>query len=241
MRCQSLPCTGQVASRCRGATTDHGGGPDSRRFGADDFRAWRTQRHPNRSPVSAKRSLGTALHLRVAESATSPVEALPTRADRSDKSSAASALRFEPDQGWVPVDRRWLGLDRPTIAPTLTVFALAIVMVVVLPFIDATVSYDTAKAGDVIEVQGDVTFVPEAGWAITSGIRAGDPRFSAIARSRPSGRGRDICAPHCAVRRRRQRAARPDHDDVRCPQRRPRRPRDSRATPPSSPTRVSRV
>ena len=54
-------------------------------------------------------------------------------------------------------------------------FALAIVMVVVLPFIDATVSYDTAKAGDVIEVQGDVTFVPEAGWAITSGIRAGDP------------------------------------------------------------------
>ncbi|HUO39279.1 MAG TPA: hypothetical protein VMU34_16210 [Mycobacterium sp.] len=81
---------------------------------------------------------------------------------------------FEPDEGWVPADERLFGLDRRTIGPTLTVFALAIVMSVVLPVVNAKVPYnDIVKAGDVIELDGNVTFVPEAGWGITSGVRAG--------------------------------------------------------------------
>lgn len=93
----------------------------------------------------------------------------------TEESSAASAPRFEPDDGWVPADARWFGVDRRTIAPTLAVFALAIVMSVVLPIINAKLPYrDIVKAGDVVELEGDVTFVPEAGWAITSGVRAGD-------------------------------------------------------------------
>jgi len=61
----------------------------------------------------------------------------------------------------------------------LAVFALVLVMSVVLPVIDATVPYhDRVRAGDVMEIEGDVTFVPEAGWGITSGVRAGHAPLS---------------------------------------------------------------
>jgi hypothetical protein len=97
----------------------------------------------------------------------------------TDKSSAVEAPRFEPDAGWVPADERLFGVDRRTIAPTLAVFALVIVMSVVLPVINAKVPYDDiVRAGDVLQLQGDVTFVPEAGWGITSGVRAGKAPLS---------------------------------------------------------------
>jgi len=87
--------------------------------------------------------------------------------------------RFEPDVGWVPADERLFGVDRRTIAPTVAVFALAVVMSVVLPVMNATVPYnDIVRAGDVLQLQGDVTFVPEAGWGITSGLRAGNAPLS---------------------------------------------------------------
>ncbi len=96
-----------------------------------------------------------------------------------DEFSAASAPRFEPDDGWVPADQRLFGLDRRTIAPTLAVFALASVMSVVLPLVNAAVPYrDIVKAGDVLELEGDVTFVPQPGWGITSGVRAGKAPLS---------------------------------------------------------------
>jgi hypothetical protein len=90
-----------------------------------------------------------------------------------------SAPRFEPDEGWVPADERRFGLDRRTLRPTLAVFALVVVMSVVLPVINAEVPYrDIVRAGDVMEIEGDVTFVPEAGWGITSGVRANHPPIS---------------------------------------------------------------
>jgi hypothetical protein len=59
------------------------------------------------------------------------------------------------------------------------VFALAFVMSVVLPVVNAKVPYhDIVKAGDVLQLEGDVTFVPEPGWGITSGVRAGHPPLS---------------------------------------------------------------
>jgi hypothetical protein len=94
----------------------------------------------------------------------------------ADSSIAASAPKFEPDDRWVPADQRFFGLDRRTFGLTLTVFALFIVMSVVLPLIDEGVGYDdSVKAGDVIELNGGVTFVPATGWGITSGVRAGHP------------------------------------------------------------------
>jgi hypothetical protein len=91
----------------------------------------------------------------------------------------ACAPRFEPDEGWVPADERRLGLDRRTLRPTLAVLALVVAMSVVLPVINAAVGYhDIVRAGDVMQIEGDVTFVPEAGWGITSGVRAGHPPMS---------------------------------------------------------------
>lgn len=94
-------------------------------------------------------------------------------------SPPASAPRFEPDDGWVPADERRFGLDRRTLRPTLTVFALVVVMSVVLPVVNATVPYhDIVRPGDVMQTEGDVTFVPEAGWGVTSGVRAGHAPIS---------------------------------------------------------------
>lgn len=102
---------------------------------------------------------------------------MPDRA--AEVSPAASAPRFEPDERWVPADERRFGLDRRTLGPTLAVFALVIVMAVVLPVINASVPYhDVVRAGDVIEIEGGVTFLPEAGWGITSGLRAGHAPLS---------------------------------------------------------------
>jgi hypothetical protein len=97
----------------------------------------------------------------------------------AEVSSAASAPRFEPDEGWVPADERRFGLDRRTLRPTLAVFGLVFVMSVVLPVINATVPYhDIVRPGDVMQIEGDVTFVPEAGWGVTSGVRAGHAPIS---------------------------------------------------------------
>ncbi len=91
----------------------------------------------------------------------------------AEVSSAASAPRFEPDEGWVPADERRFGLDRRTLRPTLAVFGLVFVMSVVLPVINAAVPYrDIVRPGDVMQIEGDVTFVPEAGWGVISGVRA---------------------------------------------------------------------
>jgi hypothetical protein len=96
-----------------------------------------------------------------------------------DLASVAPPPRFEPDERWVPADERRFGLDRRTIRPTLAVFTLAVLMSVVLPVVNATVPYhDIVKAGDVLELDGNVTFVPEIGWGITSGLRAGHAPLS---------------------------------------------------------------
>jgi hypothetical protein len=100
-------------------------------------------------------------------------------ADPGTDTYSAPPAQFEPDEGWVPADRRLFGLDRRTIGPTVAVFALVIVTSVVLPLLNAAVPYDDiVKAGDVIELDGNVTFVPPAGWGITAGVRAGHAPLS---------------------------------------------------------------
>ncbi len=94
-------------------------------------------------------------------------------------SPAASAPRFEPDEGWVPADERRFGLDRRTLRPTLAVFGLVVVMSVILPVVNATVPYhDIVRPGDVMQIEGGVTFVPVPGWGVTSGVRAGHAPLS---------------------------------------------------------------
>lgn len=89
---------------------------------------------------------------------------------------------YDPGDRWVPVDRRWLGIDRRTIAPALVVFVLAMLMAVVVPAIDGLTSYDDeVLAGDVIQLDEGITFVPPVGWGITGGVRASDrPRSGSL-------------------------------------------------------------
>lgn len=82
---------------------------------------------------------------------------------------------YEPDERWVPADRRWCGLDRRTIAPALAVLSLAIVMTVVVPAVNSAVKYtEQVASGDIMELADGVTFVPEPGWGITDGVRRGN-------------------------------------------------------------------
>lgn len=99
---------------------------------------------------------------------------------------------YEPDDRWVPVDRRWFGLDRSTFPPAAIVLAFAIVMSVILPAINDSVSYDDeVVAGDVMELDGAITFAPAVGWDITSGVRATDTPVSGLypARATVTGSG----------------------------------------------------
>lgn len=83
---------------------------------------------------------------------------------------------FEPDERFIPVDRRWFGMDRRTVAPTLVVLALVFVTAIVLPTVDDVIGYDDeVVAGDVMGLDNGVTFVPEPGWGITRGVRTGSP------------------------------------------------------------------
>ncbi|MGW0041251.1 hypothetical protein [Rhodococcus sp. NPDC003348] len=91
---------------------------------------------------------------------------------------------YDPGDRWVPVDRRRLGLDGATFLPAFVVLALAFVMGAVLPAINSAVAYDDrVVAGDVMAVAGDITFVPAAGWGITSGVRVGDAPATGYPRS----------------------------------------------------------
>ncbi|UGT62224.1 hypothetical protein [Nocardia asteroides] len=88
---------------------------------------------------------------------------------------------FDPGERWVPVDRRWFGMDRRTLLPALVVLALAFLQGVLLPRLDdAIADDDVTAAGDVIALDGGITFPAAPGWALVDGERAGDE---------PSGRG----------------------------------------------------
>lgn len=81
-----------------------------------------------------------------------------------------------PPEDWVPVERRILGIDRRTIAPSLAVLAFMLLMAVVLPSADDSVDYDDPiAAGDVMDlVGGELTFVPAPGWNRVDGSLVGE-------------------------------------------------------------------
>ena len=69
------------------------------------------------------------------------------------------------------------GIDRQTVKPALLVLALAVVMSVVLPFIDSRTPYHNAvRRGDIAELADGITLVPAAGWDLTNGALLGHTR-----------------------------------------------------------------
>ena len=69
------------------------------------------------------------------------------------------------------------GIDRRTVGPALLVLALAVLMSVVLPMLDAETSYrHQVHSGDVVEVADGITLSPTPGWALASGALVGHAR-----------------------------------------------------------------
>ena len=75
----------------------------------------------------------------------------------------------------VPVEHRFLGLDRRTFPFAIAALAVWALWVIVVPWVDRQVSWDDPiRAGDVLRVTDNVTLTPIAGWGLESGLRTRD-------------------------------------------------------------------
>lgn len=75
---------------------------------------------------------------------------------------------------WVPVERRFLGLDRRTLWPAAAVVLLFATAVWLLPYANEQVHVDDPiMAGDVIQVGRSIQFVPATGANLRRGVRQG--------------------------------------------------------------------
>lgn len=73
--------------------------------------------------------------------------------------------------------RRYAGIDRQTVRPSLLVLGLAVLMSVVLPLINSNTSYrHPVRTGELAELAGGITLVPAAGWDLATGALAGRTR-----------------------------------------------------------------
>ncbi len=87
--------------------------------------------------------------------------------------NAALPAREAPEE-WVPVDQRWLGLDRRTIAPALVLLVWAVLMGAVVPAVAESIPAKTivVAPGDLIVLDGGIGFTPAPGWALVDGVLA---------------------------------------------------------------------
>jgi hypothetical protein len=87
----------------------------------------------------------------------------------------------DPTNPSVPVEHRLLGLDRRRLPLALGILAVILVMTVVLPTIEHSVSWDDpVRAGDVIDMGSGITFVPPVGWQLERGTRVGDEPVTGV-------------------------------------------------------------
>jgi hypothetical protein len=86
----------------------------------------------------------------------------------------SSVPTYDRSETWVPVEQRWLGLDRRSFIPAAIVAALGILLGGILPLIDQAVSWDDPiVAGDKLDLGGGITVTPPTGWQLESGVRVG--------------------------------------------------------------------
>ncbi|NUT18693.1 MAG: hypothetical protein HOV77_05875 [Hamadaea sp.] len=73
---------------------------------------------------------------------------------------------------WVPVERRWLGLDRRTLLPAGLVVLLVLIAGWIVPAINKSVQVDDPiQAGEIVQVGPGVQFTPVAGANLAAGLR----------------------------------------------------------------------
>lgn len=92
---------------------------------------------------------------------------------------------------WVPVERRFLGLDRRTLPAGLAVAALILLWAVVMPAVNrvAPADYPRIRAGDRLDLGGGVTIAPPVGWRLVEGFVVGSTRSPASGDAEIAGAG----------------------------------------------------
>ncbi|GAA1036509.1 hypothetical protein GCM10009557_47430 [Virgisporangium ochraceum] len=82
---------------------------------------------------------------------------------------------------WVPVERRWLGLDRRTLPAAGVVAGLILLWAVVMPVVNRVTPADYPRigAGDRLDLGGGVTITPPVGWRLVEGYVVGSTRTPA--------------------------------------------------------------
>jgi len=79
------------------------------------------------------------------------------------------------DSHYVPIEERWLGLDKRAIPYAVVMVALIALLAYVIPAINDAVGWDDGtRAGDVIDLGGGLTITPPVGWLLEDGIRTSD-------------------------------------------------------------------
>jgi hypothetical protein len=88
----------------------------------------------------------------------------------------APGARMTVAQGpHVPVDRRWLGMDRRTLAPALVALAVLVLWAWLLPWVAGRVAWaDVTGAGEQFQVSDGVTMTAAPGWTVLGGLRTTD-------------------------------------------------------------------
>ncbi|HET6484436.1 MAG TPA: hypothetical protein VFG35_30945 [Actinoplanes sp.] len=78
-------------------------------------------------------------------------------------------------RGWVPVEHRWLGLDRRQLKPAIFVLVVALLLIYGWPALNAIIPWDNPiKAGDVLDLGDGATAVPPVGWQLEDGALVSD-------------------------------------------------------------------
>lgn len=79
------------------------------------------------------------------------------------------------DRRRVPVEHRWLGLDRRSIPYAVVAFAVLALWAWVLPWVDDQVAWDdTTRTGEAFQVTTEVSISVPPGWGVVSGLRTTD-------------------------------------------------------------------
>ncbi|WP_410663281.1 hypothetical protein [Amycolatopsis sp. lyj-84] len=84
-----------------------------------------------------------------------------------------SGVKAAPS-GWVPVEHRFLGLDKRTFGPALITLSVALVLIYGLPAVNAVIPWrNEIRAGEVLELGDGATAVPPVGWQLENGTLVG--------------------------------------------------------------------
>jgi hypothetical protein len=76
----------------------------------------------------------------------------------------------------VPVDRRWLGMDKRGIPYAVVAVLLMVLLTRVVPAIDDAMTWsDPVRAGDVMDLGSGIRITPPVGWQVVEGVRVGAP------------------------------------------------------------------